>query len=449
LKKEILYSTWFRFDKLLPITLCIVAITLIDISLVRAPIIAPLLTEKGYDILIFSILVVACIFCQMLFLAQTRALVKLQVTRNQVIYRLTWIIVVSVQILVAVILASVISQIILNHSYNAFLVLALVIVSQIAAIAVFSFLIWNMVRWSRSNFDFTVLTYLITIVLLAANIVSMTIWVLDVSRIAPVIVSPPGCATTCISQISIFSQVYSITYLISFLAVWTSSVVLIRNFYSKMKKIKIWILVIIPLVLFFIQINSTYLEAFVNLFHLRLVMAYSIYTILLNIIGPLAGVMAGLVFWFMARNTYQSGIRNHIMLICYGTILLLSLNQSGGFEIYNYPPYGVVSASFMTLAALSIMLGVYFSAIYVAQDSKLRSFIVSSSSKQLDFFANIGTSENRQRTISDVTRIIENLAVEMEDESGVTMNMEENLKEYVNLAIEGKKITKNDVDNQD
>jgi hypothetical protein len=37
-------------------------------------------------------------------------------------------------------------------------------------------------------------------------------------------------------------------------------------------------------------------------------------TILQNIIGPLAGVMAALVFWYMARNLDQPMVRNHIML---------------------------------------------------------------------------------------------------------------------------------------
>jgi hypothetical protein len=91
----------------------------------------------------------------------------------------------------------------------------------------------------------------------------------------------------------------------------------------------------------------------------------------------------------------------------------------------------------MMLGSFGIFLGVYFSSIYVAQDSKLRAYITNPESpvyKELKFFASTGSSENRERTVSNVTHVIKNIANEMENESGVSVD--ENLMEYVKLVLE-------------
>jgi hypothetical protein len=168
---------------------------------------------------------------------------------------------------------------------------------------------------------------------------------------------------------------------------------------------------------------------------------HALYTFLSNITGPLAGVVSGLVFWYMARNLYHSLMRRYIVLISYGIIILLSLNYSTGFRLFLFPPYGTISTSFMVFGSFGIFLGVYFSSVYVAQDSKLRTYIVNPKSpvyKELKFFAATGSSENRERTVSNVTHVIKNIADEMEGESGVPLD-QENIMEYVKLVIEEKK----------
>src|ERR1051325_11956693 len=98
----------------------------------------------------------------------------------------------------------------------------------------------------------------------------------------------------------------------------------------------------------------------------------------------------------MARNLYHSLMRRYILIISYGIIILLSLNYSTGFQLSLFPPYGTISTTFMAIGSFAIFLGVYFSSVYVAQDSKLRTYIANPESpvyKQLKFFAATGASE--------------------------------------------------------
>jgi hypothetical protein len=208
-----------------------------------------------------------------------------------------------------------------------------------------------------------------------------------------------------------------------------------------MKKITLWTLILLPTPLLILSLNSGIWNTLIGVFELNFLVKHALYTFLSNITGPLAGVVSGLVFWYMAKNLYHTLMKRHIVLISYGIIILLSLTYSTGFELFLFPPYGIMSTTFMVLGSFAIYLGVYFSSVYVAQDSKLRTYIANPESpvyRELKFFAATGTSENRQRTVSNVTHVIKSIADEMESESGVALD-QDNIMEYVKLAIEERK----------
>src|SRR6266540_4220092 len=338
-------KTSYRLVLLLATTIGVVIISYFDGALIQTPLLAHVTTEKLYGVLIFGILVVASIFSQLFFLYRARLITRSQKSMKTFVYRAMWIFVVSGQAVIDGILTLVMSQISFLSKFDVFFVSALVMTSLLLGIFIFFILIAKMIGWYRSNPNKTVITYLIAIVLLNSNLFSMILWWFDLEGDHPAVISSMGCALTCMSQVSVFAKIYSISYIMSFIAVWLSSVMLIRNFQHKIKGLELWMLVIIPLVLLLIRTNGGALEYFIEMFHFKLILKHSIYTILQSVIGPLAGVMAGIVFWYMARSLNQPLVRNHIMLISYGTLLLLSLNETPGFELLTFPPYGIISSS--------------------------------------------------------------------------------------------------------
>jgi hypothetical protein len=395
--------------------------------------------------MLFTLLIAACIFAQILFILYTRSLVKNK-SQKKLGYHSTWFFAVGVESLVVGTLLVITIQIITTLQYTTLLTSLLVTTSQISTLVFFGLLLSKLVRWFRSNRDITVLVYIIAIVLLAANVTSMAILHLVTANNAPKVIDTHGCGLTCVSQRPIISMIYSVTYALSFIAIWISSIVLLRNFREKMKKIRLWTLIVLPIPLLLLSLNSSLLDNLINRIELHFLVKDAIYNILLNLTGPLAGVASGLVFWYMAKNLYHSLMRSHIILVTYGIIIILSLNYSTGFQLFLFPPYGTISASFMMLGSFGIFLGVYFSSIYVAQDSKLRAYIANPKStvyKELRFFASTGSSENRERTVSNVAHVIKNIADEMENESGVPLDLDEDIMHYVKLVLEERKLRKN------
>jgi cobalamin biosynthesis protein CbiD len=87
-----------------------------------------------------------------------------------------------------------------------------------------------------------------------------------------------------------------------------------------------------------------------------------------------------------------------------------------------------------------MLVGIYYSAVYVSQDRKLRQAITSSStiSKQLQFLKNIGKSHMASEIQKNVKQSIKKLSSNMEEESGIQTNWEENIQDYIDLVLKEK-----------
>jgi len=417
-----------------------VGVSFVDFSLVGT-VFGTILTDQTHGITLFALLILVCISSQIFFIIFTRPLVKNNSPKKKLRYHTSWYLLVAFECLVASILLYVIIQIITTLQYATLLTSSLVTASHITTLVFIGFLLGKLIKWIRSNSNLTVFVYVVAISLLGANVLSLTILHVITSASAPKVIDSNGCGLICTSERPALTLIYSITYYLSYFAIWFSSILLLYNFQKNMRKITLWTLILIPIPFLILSLNSGIWNNLIDVFKPDFLVKYAVYTFLSNITGPLAGLVSGLVFWFMARNLYHSLMRKYIVLISYGIIILLSLNYSTRFELFLFPPYGIISTTFMVLGSFGIFLGVYFSSVYVAQDSKLRAYISNPESpvnKELKFFAATGTSENRDRAVSNVTHVIKNFALEMEGESGVPFE-EANILEYVKLAIEERK----------
>jgi hypothetical protein len=95
----------------------------------------------------------------------------------------------------------------------------------------------------------------------------------------------------------------------------------------------------------------------------------------------------------------KSIMRKYIIISAFGFALFFTTNQAIVLTFLPFPPYGLVAASFTGIASYLVMIGIYSSAISMAQDSKLRQVIRKVTSNQISFLENIGLSETED-TIS-------------------------------------------------
>ncbi len=100
--------------------------------------------------------------------------------------------------------------------------------------------------------------------------------------------------------------------------------------------------------------------------------------------------------------------------------MLLSIaSEDVGLFMLTYPPFGIATVTFMGISSYLLFVGIYYSAISVSLDVKLRSSIQKSVEQQLRFVSNIGASEVEQDIQQKVKYLTKKAAHRLEEESGV------------------------------
>ena len=97
-----------------------------------------------------------------------------------------------------------------------------------------------------------------------------------------------------------------------------------------------------------------------------------LYTVIFSLSKPVGGILFGIAFWIVARNVHHTVLRDYLMIAGYGFLLLFTSNQATVLINSPYPPFGMASISFVGLSSYLVLVGVYSSAVSVAQDAELR-----------------------------------------------------------------------------
>ena len=118
-------------------------------------------------------------------------------------------------------------------------------------------------------------------------------------------------------------------------------------------------------------------------------------------------------------------------------LLMLGLLQAG------YPPFGLADVSFVGLSSFIILVGLYQSAISVAQDVQLRKSIKTSVMNESKLLDSIGTAQMTEETENRLMKMTRAVADVLTEESGVQPSLTDvEIKEYLHEVIAEVKISK-------
>ena len=112
-----------------------------------------------------------------------------------------------------------------------------------------------------------------------------------------------------------------------------------------------------------------------------------------NLSKPVGGILFGIAFWIIARSVNHSALKDYLMIAGYGLLLLFTSNQAAVLINSPYPPFGMATISFVGLSSYLVFVGIYSSAISVAEDSKLRQSIRKMIVKESKLLDSIGWLE--------------------------------------------------------
>jgi hypothetical protein len=366
-----------------------------------------------------------------------------QASRNRFV--LTQRVVMISQCVLSALLVSVILIMIFeSHYYTSQLILSTVI-SYVMSIFLLSLLSNRFFSWYKSsNRNLVVLSYGVACALLAVNlalgVAFMTSALLDQAADVGPHIGTSFISSAPDSPMGILYISTVISGIASFLSMWVSTTLLLRHHSRKLGKIKFWVMVVVPLVYFL----TPFIPSFLNQIAAPLVssdpiFAGILFTLIFAISKPAGGMLFGVAFWTVARAVRESSVvRDYMIMSALGVVVLFVSTQGSVIALY-YPPFGLVTVSYVGLSAFMMVIGLYSSAISVSEDDRLRKTIRKNALEESKLLESIGTAQMGQEIESRVMQI-ERKVMEMakedvevlEVETGVKPSLEEpDMKKYL------------------
>jgi len=310
-------------------------------------------------------------------------------------------------------------------------------INYLFVIALLGFLSLRFLSWFKSNHNLVVLAYSLAIMMISINAGFTVLYVTDELTGKPTNIQSELTPLAPYSSVyNVFNSGYAITSVMSFILTWIATVLLLHSYSKRLGRAKYWILVSIPLVYFLSQFQPLFLDVLTPFRLSEPVLFGVVYTLFFSATVPAGGILFGIAFWSVARKMGRNIVKQYMMISAYGMMLLFSSNQAAGLVLAPYPPFGLVTVAFFGLASYLIFLGIYSSAISVAEDSTLRQSIRRFAIKESKLLDSIGTAEMEREIQRKVVVFTKRNQEQMLEETGIASSLtEQDVKEYLELVI--------------
>jgi hypothetical protein len=285
------------------------------------------------------------------------------------------------------------------------------VISYLMAIFMMMFLSLRFFSWYRLHKNRVVLFYLLSTITLTINAIFSFALILTISPGIPPLVGESQIVgmTRPIAAIPLATALNNgniVTAILSFILLWVATAFLLREYSKRIGRIKYWILVSIPLVYFLSQFPALFFNIFDFLIMSNPTLFGIVLTLIFNLSRIAGGVLFGVAFWTIARHLpNNTAVKSYMIIAAYGLIIFYISNQAGSSLFQSggvYPPFGFLTIAIIGLSSYLMLVGIYSSAISVAQDSRLRRAIRNSVEQQSSLLDKIGTAQMQQEIENSV-----------------------------------------------
>ena len=391
-------------------------------------------SSSATDIQIFSALGVLSIISQLIILNFIR-------TRNlpfeRSILRIMYKVMVLTQLAIIVILVIILIEINFTVSYYLIHLELVFMISSVTAIAVMGLLSYKFVTWLRLNKSWTTFAYLFASLSLSINAIIGIIYVSDqLSYVSDVIQPSPYGGFMMHSHTSSLAVLYTISSGVTFVLFWLGTVLLLQSYRKRLGTIKFWIIMLVPLLYFLSQFQPLVTGILFDYSSGNPMLFSIVYVLMVEVSTPIGGILFGLAFMLVARKIQNAKVKGYIVISGIGLLLLLISYRPQEIITGPFPPFGLLSASFMGLSSYLVFFGIYSSAISVSQDSKLRASIRKSVEAEVNFIGNIASAEMTHTVTERVLRKVRAVSEMIPQDTGIATSLTDiEIKDYVAEVI--------------
>ena len=314
-----------------------------------------------------------------------------------------------IQFLIFSILLIIIQPIIGLESYNILALLATVYTSHISSLFFLIFLTLTLIDWIRLRNDkvlslFTISFLLTALAIMISFVYATSVLTYQLSSIGPSSFHFSLSNLPSSQLANSFGAALDVVTIISFISIWIASAVLLRTYSRRIGKFKYWIIICIPIIYFLFPFEKNFVDIFGSL-----VMASPVVFGLVNILLFSATKQIAALFFSVAFLThhisYKREMRKYLLISAIGITILYSSINKNTLLYATYPPFGIITISFMPIGSYLVFTGLTVSATLVSRDKALRKEFYNTAISQLTLLKTIGVSEMEKELIESYKSI--------------------------------------------
>ncbi len=432
------------------IVVSIIFITLLlDTSIIRVSDLVLKSSASIWTLGLFTIIAVICLAGQNLILRFIRQkVVESTAVHKRLPLNSLYKVAATVHYVLAAIIVFVILQMLITSRYDVVLLNTIVTISYVFSVAMMGVLCHRFFSWFRVNKGYVMLLYGLSFAVLAANL-GITLWLVN-----SILLTKPGEAMPSVSLNapvininplhSMLHYAYIISTITSFIVMWFATIGLLKNYTHKLGKLVYWIVFILPLAYFVSQFLTLSLGLLGPLLISSPIFYGILFTVIFALTRPIGGILFGITFWLIAKNIRKDNVvRNYLVISAYGFLLLFTSNQAMVLTFTQYPPFGLVTISFVGLASYLLLLGIYSSAISISQDAKLRREIRHIAIRESKLLDSMGAAQMEQEIVKRIATVAKKHSDSTIERTGVQSSLsEQDIDEYMKDVLREIKTSK-------
>ena len=317
-----------------------------------------------------------------------------------------------------------------------------VTISYVISLIVFGFLAYKLLMWYKEEREFIILIYAVAItsiifriasVLLMENILLVSVdFTRDFESLVTFVDLEPG------SLVFHAGNWYSISSVVSYMLLWLTNALFLRNYYKKFSSFKYFLLVILlpSFTMIDYVVNQTFVESGA--------IDPLLFDFIVVVEGVLSGILLAIPYFIIARSMKDKGnnIRYQLIFVGYG-LIIFGISGSAIIDHVPVPPFGFTSIMSMQLAALIIYVSLYQSAVSFSMDSVLRKSINKEMNGIAHLLQKIGNSEMNKQMLDNAIKAQQKVYNELTEVNNISPTMDiDKIREYIDIISEEIKLSK-------
>jgi hypothetical protein len=346
-----------------------------------------------------------------------------------------------VQFLLIALVIFLLFEILFTSQYDTPLFVATALISEIVALGLLGLFAQRFLSWFILNRQSTVvLIYGLSFAVAAFSLAVIVIY--DVTYLPqkdPHITPQTGVVFPNTlepgSLLDILFSIYTFLNMISFGLLILGTAILLFHYSKKIGQVKFWVIILLPLV-YFISSSVENLKIYAPTTDAQWFNWY----LFSSLNSTAGGILFGVAFWTISKTFDQnSTVKEYLKFAAFGFVLLFISTQASPSGA-PYPPYGIITMTFLPLSSHMIFLGLYSTAISISQDIQLRQSIKKVATQDSNLLSSIGTAHMEleiQRKIDRFKDVVQEEEKELEQKTGIEANIkEEDLKSILEEVLQ-------------